>query len=127
MSIKLCDASFPEHPPRSNIKTTAERIFFKMLALNENIKKLRTSRGLNQVEFAKTLGISKQCVSNWENDNVMPSIEMLVKMANFFKVSTDSILGRNENLYIDVSELSDEQISHITLIINDISKLNKKP
>ena len=35
-----------------------------MLALNENIKKLRVARGLNQVEFAKTLGVSKQCVSN---------------------------------------------------------------
>ena len=94
-----------------------------ILLLNENIKKLRLARGLNQVEFAKILGVSKQCVSNWENDNVMPSIEMLIKIADFFNVTTDYILGRNERTYIDVTGLSDEQISHISLIVSDISHL----
>ena len=95
-----------------------------MLELNENIKKLRTTRGLNQVELAKILGVSKQCVSNWENDNVIPSIEMLVKIADFFNVTTDYILGRDENVYLKVNGLTDEQISHISLIISDISELN---
>ena len=95
-----------------------------MLPLNENIKKLRIARGLNQVEFARVMGVSKQCVSNWENDNVMPSIEMLIKIADFFNVTTDYILGRDGKTYIDVSGLSDEQISHISLIVSDMSKLN---
>lgn len=94
-----------------------------VLMLNENIKRLRMARGLNQVEFARVMGVSKQCVSNWENDNVMPSIEMLVKIADFFNVTTDYILGRNERTYIDVTGLSDEQISHISLIVSDISHL----
>ena len=98
-----------------------------MLILNENIKRLRLARGLNQVEFAKIMGVSKQCVSNWENDNVMPSIEMLVKIADYFNVTTDYVLGRNEKTHIDVSGLSDEQISHISLIVSDLSKLNKNP
>lgn len=96
-----------------------------MLTLNENIKKLRVVRGLNQVEFAKILGVSKQCVSNWENDNVMPSIEMLVRIADYFNVTTDFVLGRSDKTYIDVSGLSDEQTSHISLIVSDMSKLNK--
>lgn len=91
------------------------------MLLNENIKKLRTARGLNQVDFAKKMGVSKQCVSNWENDNVMPSVEMLVKIADFFKVTTDYILGRNELVYLDVSGLSDEQISHVALIVSDLA------
>ena len=95
-----------------------------ILTLNENIKRLRLARGLNQVEFAKAMGVSKQCVSNWENDNVMPSIEMLIKIADFFNVTTDYILGRNERTYIDVTGLSDEQISHISLIVSDITELN---
>ena len=94
-----------------------------ILILNENIKRLRLVRGLNQVEFAKAMGVSKQCVSNWENDNVMPSIEMLVKIADFFNVTTDYVLGRNEKQYIDVSGLSDEQIAHISLIVSDLTKL----
>ena len=44
------------------------------MLLNENIKKLRMARGLNQVDFAKKMGVSKQCVSNWENDNVKDEV-----------------------------------------------------
>ena len=95
-----------------------------MLALNENIKKLRIARGLNQVEFAKILCVTKQCVSNWENDNVVPSIDMLCKIADFFEVSTDYLLGRSERRAVEVSNLTDEQISHITSIVNDLGKLN---
>ena len=95
-----------------------------MLFLNENIKKLRISRGLNQVEFAKILNVTKQCISNWENDNVVPSIDMLGKISDFFGVSTDYLLGRTPKRIIDVSNLTEEQISHITSIIKDLEKLN---
>ena len=60
--------------------------------LNDNIKRLRLSFQISQVELAKKLGVSKQCVSNWENDNVLPSIEMLVKLAQIFNVTTDNLL-----------------------------------
>ena len=58
------------------------------------IKNLRQSRELNQVQLAEKLGVKKQSISNWENDNIMPSIEMLIKIADFFHVSTDYLLGR---------------------------------
>ena len=96
-----------------------------MLALNENIKNLRVAQGLNQVEFAKILCVTKQCVSNWENDNVVPSIDMLCKIADFFEVSTDYLLGRSERRVIEVSSLTDEQIAHITSLIYDLTKLNR--
>lgn len=93
-------------------------------SLNENIKKLRVSKGLNQVEFAKCMGVTKQCVSNWENDNVLPSVEMLIKIASFFNVTTDFLLGRNEKYSINISNLTEEQRGHISLIISDFEKLN---
>ena len=96
-----------------------------MFALNENIKKLRLSQGLNQVEFAKILCVTKQCVSNWENDNIVPSIEMLCKIADFFGVSTDYLLGRSEKRIIEVSSLTDEQIAHLISLVNDLSKSNE--
>ena len=95
-----------------------------VVLLNENIKRLRLARGVNQVEFAKAIGVSKQCVSNWENDNVMPSIEMLVKMADYFSVTTDVLLGREEKVCLDVSELTSEQLGHISLIVSDMATLN---
>ncbi len=88
--------------------------------LNENIRKLRKVRHLSQVELAKGLHVSKQCVSNWENDNILPSVEMLVKIAKFFGVSTDALLGLENIKTISVEGLSDIQIDHIKLLIGDL-------
>ena len=96
-----------------------------LYSLNENIKKLRISQGMSQVEFASLVGVTKQCVSNWENDNVLPSIEMLVKIADIFNVTTDYLLGRESTVRIDVSGLTNDQIGHISLIIKDFEVLNK--
>lgn len=92
--------------------------------LNERIKELRISQGYSQVDFAKKLGVTKQCVSNWENDNVVPSVEMLVKIADIFNVTTDYILGRTNREYIDVSGLTVDQIGHLSLVVNDLRKVN---
>lgn len=88
--------------------------------LNESIRRLRLARGMNQIEFGKLVGVTKQCVSNWENDNVLPSVEMLVKIADIFGVSTDYLLGRTSIAQIDVSALSEEERAHIALIVNDL-------
>ncbi len=88
--------------------------------LHENIKELRTQYGLNQVQFAQKMNVTKQCVSNWENDNVLPSIEMLKKMADFFHVSTDYLLGREISNSINADGLTSEQIAHIRLLVDDL-------
>ena len=92
--------------------------------LNEKIKKLRISYNMSQVDLAKRLGVSKQCVSNWENDNVQPSIEMLIKIAKFFNVSTDYLLDLDEKNLINVRGLSETEIAHIKLLIQDLIDKN---
>ena len=69
----------------------------------EIIKKLRTAQSLNQVQLAAFLNVSKQTVSNWENNNILPSIEMLVKISQFFSVSTDYLLELDDRRYIEVT------------------------
>ncbi|MCI9112448.1 MAG: helix-turn-helix domain-containing protein [Eubacterium sp.] len=90
--------------------------------LNEKIKELRLLNGFNQVELAKRLGLTKQTISNWENNNIQPSIEMLEALADLFSVSTDYLLGRENNRELDSTGLTNEQINHIQQIINDIRK-----
>lgn len=92
--------------------------------LNEKIKKLRISYNMSQVDLAKRLGVSKQCVSNWENDNVQPSIEMLIKIARFFNVSTDYLLDLDEKDLINVRGLSETEIAHIKLLVQDLIDKN---
>lgn len=42
------------------------------------LKELRTAYDLNQVQLAKELGVSKQSISNWENDNILPDRKSVV-------------------------------------------------
>lgn len=90
--------------------------------LGNTIKELRLAHGINQVELARKLSVAKQTVSNWENNNIQPSVDMLVKIADYFNVTTDYLLCRNSEKMLDVSGLSDEEIAHINQIIKDITK-----
>lgn len=88
----------------------------------ERIKNLRKSLCLNQVEFGKSLSVTKQCISNWENENILPSIDMLVRISEKYSVSADYLLGLKTERSIDVSGLTNEQITHLQLIIDDLRK-----
>lgn len=93
--------------------------------LGEQIRKLRISYSKNQVELAKDLNVSKQTISNWENNNVPPSIDTLTRLAAYFNTSTDYLLEREHKRYIDVDTLTDVEVAHVQTIVNDI-KRNKR-
>lgn len=93
--------------------------------LGEQIKKLRIDKNLSQVELANKLSVTKQSVSNWENGNIMPSIDMLMKIAVFFGVTTDYLLGLSDKHTLDTDGLTDLQIAHIQTLINDITDAGK--
>lgn len=91
----------------------------------DRIKILRTSYNLSQVQLAEKLKVSKQTISNWENNNILPSVEMLISIAAFFSVTTDYLLELDNRSYLETTGLSSEQLAHIQNIINDILA-NKK-
>lgn len=91
----------------------------------DKIKILRTSHNLSQVQLAEQLKVSKQTISNWENNNILPSIEMLINIARHFSVSTDYLLELDDRSYIEVTGLTDIQLAHINQIIDDITKKTK--
>ena len=88
--------------------------------LHEQIRCLRTARGMTQVEFAHRLGVSKQSVSNWESNNIQPSIELLEKIADLFGVTTDYLLGREDLQVLDVSGLTAQQVAHLQMLVEDL-------
>lgn len=63
-------------------------------------KRLRTSSKLTQAEMALKLGVSKSTISMYENGNREPDFETLEKIADFFNVDTDYLLGRTEKTSI---------------------------
>lgn len=90
--------------------------------LSDKIRTIRLAKGISQVDLGKAIGVSKQSVSNWENDNIQPSIDMLVQIADYFGVSTDYLLDRETTRTLDCKNLTEEEISHIQDLINDIAK-----
>ena len=90
--------------------------------LEEKLIKLRKKQGYSQQEVADLLSVTRQTISNWENNNILPSIEMLVKIAAFFSVSTDYLLELDQRKCIEVSGLTDQELAHIQQIISDICK-----
>ena len=88
--------------------------------LGQRINELRTSRNWSQVDLAKKLNITKQTVSNWENENIQPSIHMLIQLSNLFGVTTDYLLGLENITTLNVDGLPLAVISHLSQIISDL-------
>ena len=61
------------------------------------LKELRKSQGISQIQFAKILHSSQQAISRIENGTGNISSEMLIKISEFFNVTTDYILCLSDN------------------------------
>ena len=87
--------------------------------LGARIQELRTAVGWSQVDLSKKLGVAKQTVSNWENENIQPSIEMLIRLARLFNVTTDYLLGLDAIPRLNVEELPANVVAHLSQLIED--------
>lgn len=83
------------------------------------LKELRKTKNLTQAEVAANLGISAQVFSRYERGDHEPDNKMLCKLADFFGVSVDELLGRSPQLFDDarvqkteVQELFDQLTAH---------------
>ena len=94
------------------------------LNLEKNLKKLRTA--LTQQELGAKVGLSKAVVSKYENGLGYPTFDVLIRIAAYFGVTTDYLLGVTGGKTIDVSELSDSQIDTLHRIITEFKKVGKE-
>ncbi len=103
-----------------------------------NLKELRKSQHLTQEEFAKEIGISRDTYKNYEQERTQMPYQMLIKIADFYNISLDFLLGRQNKNLIFTDSLSPEKKELINMIknLNDdetlivigyISKLTNKP
>lgn len=63
----------------------------------ERLDWLISEQELNHKIFAEKVGISESCISQYLSDKHIPTVENLVKIADYFTCSTDYLLGREEN------------------------------
>ena len=79
------------------------------------IKDLREDRYLRQIDVANATGIDQKTLSNYETGKTNPDSYSLIKLADFFKVSVDYLLCRD-----------DTNITSKHYIFNEITKIQKE-
>jgi len=81
------------------------------------IKELRNKTGLRQEDLAKELNIAQNTLSYWESGKTEPSGEALIKLADFFNVTVDYLLGRQKS----VQHVNDDEA------LEYLDELHKRP
>lgn len=76
------------------------------MSIGDNIKKLRTTHGLDQMEFGKIAGVSDKAVSSWENNNSVPRMGAIEKIATYFHIKKSEIIEDNQIESIKIAAYS---------------------
>jgi transcriptional regulator with XRE-family HTH domain len=61
-----------------------------------NLKNLRKEKNMSQQQIANLMSVSQQCISEWENGKIEPTMSYLWKLADIFEISVDVLIGRKE-------------------------------
>jgi transcriptional regulator with XRE-family HTH domain len=73
-----------------------KRRYFKV-AFGKTLKRLRENKELKQEELAKIFNVERSTLGKWENDSSKPDYSKLNKIADYFNVTTDYLLGRTDD------------------------------
>lgn len=99
---------------------------------SKRLKYLRKEKKLTQNDMAELLGITRQGYAKYENELGEPDIKAIHKLANFFDVSTDFLLGRSDirknDLYLAIEDLTPAQKEVLSFFLNsDTLALQQRP
>ncbi len=63
----------------------------------DKLKELRKNKNMTQEDVGKLCDVAKQTISNWESNITQPPFEVVTKLAQYFNVTTDYLLGFNQD------------------------------
>ena len=86
------------------------------------IKELREDRDLRQIDLARATGIDQRTISNYETGKSNPDSFALIKLADFFGVSVDYLLGRT-NIDLYASDDKRRAIENIQAALDDLKRM----
>ncbi len=67
-----------------------------MNKFTDNLMSLRKACGLSQFELAQKIGVTQQCVSEWERGKIEPTLSNLWNLSDVFDVSIDFLVGKKD-------------------------------
>ena len=65
------------------------------LAFKDNLRQLRTEKGITQTQLAKILGVDQRTISAWEKGVCEPSLSIIISLCDFFDETVDELLMEN--------------------------------
>ena len=89
-----------------------------MVDCSEKLRLLREAKHLTQQQVADKVGVSKATISAYETVSKAPSIEVIIRLARFYGVSVDYLVGVDAPKYIDVSRLDDATVALIATLVD---------
>lgn len=72
--------------------------------IGKAIQSIRKEKNMTQEEFGKLFHVTRQTVSNWENEKSFPDLQTLVDMSDMFDISLDKLLKENKEMVKSVSD-----------------------
>ncbi len=94
--------------------------------LSVRLKQLRLDKQLRQEQVARLVGISKGAISAYETDIRQPSYDVLIRLANLYRVSVDYLLGRTDDRTLDISGLTTHEAAMISELVASMTMKNQK-
>lgn len=102
----------------------------------KNLTLLRKQNGLSQNKLGLEVGLASNTICQYESGRRIPDVSTLILLADYFGVSTDYLLDRQERtlpplseakqqLIDEISTLSDEQLDFVLFIVKKSKELNK--
>jgi HTH-type transcriptional regulator, competence development regulator len=90
--------------------------------LGERIAKLRKEKKLSQYDLAERLGFSRGKLANYEQGSRQPDYDTLEKIADYFEVTTDYLLGRTDKRD---GKFEDKKINKVDKTYNSLAEITK--
>ena len=89
-----------------------------MSKVSKNLKKIRTEKKLTQDALAEKLHVTRQAISNWENDKTKPDIESLEMLAEVLEVDIEELIyGEKKEVIISQDKTKQKNRIKITLAV----------
>ena len=96
------------------------------MSVIKNLKKLRQEYGISQQKLADIILVSQQSVNKYENKDIEPDIDTLIKIADFFGISLDYLVGRTEIREMADRDRMSDLFSDEAKVVREYRKLTDK-
>lgn len=97
-----------------------------VIDLAVRLRQLRMDKHLRQEQVAGLIGVTKAAISAYENDLRQPSYDVLIRLANLYRVSADYLLGRQDVRMLDISGLTPAEAVAISDLVASMTAKNQR-